>query len=49
MIDFILTHASSIALVGFLAGFLFIVVTVMRPSRKAEMEQHALIPLKEPE
>lgn len=49
MIDFILVNASSIALVGFFAGFLFIVAAVMRPSRKAELDGYAQIPLKEPE
>lgn len=49
MIDFILAHASSVALVGFFSGFLFIVATVMRPSCKAELDRHAQIPLKEPE
>lgn len=46
MIDFIVTHASSIALVGFFTGFAYIVVTVMRPSRKAELQKHAQMPLR---
>ena len=49
MISFFVAHASSIALVGFFAGFLWIFATVMRPSRKAALEEHARIPLKESE
>ena len=49
MIDFIITHASSIALLGFFTGFVFIVATVMRPSRKSELQKHALIPFEENE
>ncbi|MDF3025555.1 MAG: Cbb3-type cytochrome oxidase component FixQ [Alphaproteobacteria bacterium] len=49
MIDFVITHASSIALLGFFTGFLFIVATVMRPSRKAELQKHAMIPFEENE
>lgn len=47
MINFLITHASSIALLGFFIGFLFIVATVMRPSRKAELQKHAMIPFEE--
>lgn len=49
MIDFILQHSAPIALVGFFLGFVFIVFTVLRPSRRAEIESHAMIPLKEQE
>lgn len=49
MIDFIITHASGIALLGFFTGFVFIVATVMRPSRKAELQKHALMPFAEVE
>ncbi|TAL31938.1 MAG: cbb3-type cytochrome c oxidase subunit 3 [Alphaproteobacteria bacterium] len=49
MTDFIVTHASSIALLGFFAGFLWIVADVMRPSRKARLEEHARIPFEEAE
>lgn len=49
MMDTLVTHASSIALVGFFIGFLGIVASVLRPSRKAELEKHARIPLEEAE
>ncbi len=47
MIDFIITHASAIALLGFFSGFVFILVSVMRPSRKAALQKHAQIPFEE--
>lgn len=46
---FFAEHAPQIALLGFFAGFLLILFMVMRPSNKAEMDEHARIPLKENE
>lgn len=48
-IAYFLDNAQSIGLLGFFSGFLFIVASVMRPSKKAEMDAHARIPLKEAE
>lgn len=48
-IAFFFAHAPSIALVGFFAGFLLIVALIVRPSSRAEMDEHARIPLKENE
>lgn len=49
MIDFIIANAKIIGLLGFFAGFVGIALGVLRPSRKRDFEEHARIPLKEPE
>lgn len=49
MIDFIAEHAKIIALIGFFTAFVWIFISVMRPARKKELEEHAYIPLKEVE
>jgi cbb3-type cytochrome oxidase subunit 3 len=49
MIDLLAEYAKIIGLLGFFAGFILIAVTVMRPGRRHEIEQHAHIPLKEKE
>jgi len=46
MIEKLIPHAQGIALIGFFLGFLFIVFQVARPSKRAEMERNARIPLK---
>lgn len=47
MSGFLLENCGTIALLAFFIGFVLIAVNVMRPSRKAELEAHALMPLKE--
>jgi hypothetical protein len=38
---------SILSLVGFFSAFVVIAANVLRPSRKGEIESHALIPLNE--
>jgi cbb3-type cytochrome oxidase subunit 3 len=49
MSHFLLENCGNISLVAFFIGFMTICWRVMRPSKKAEIESHALIPLKEEE
>lgn len=49
MIEHLAAYAPQIALLGFFSGFLLILGMVMRPSNKAQMDEHARIPLKEKE
>lgn len=47
MSGFFVENCGNIALLGFFIAFVLIVVNVLRPSKKAELEAHAMMPLKE--
>ena len=47
MIDFLAHHAGLIGLLLFFIFFLIIAFWAFRPSKKAELQAHAHIPLKE--
>jgi cbb3-type cytochrome oxidase subunit 3 len=45
--DWFITHAPTIALVGFFLAFLWIALSLVRPGAKQRAQQNAKIPLKE--
>lgn len=49
MIDFLLTHAPAIGLVGFFVAFVLIGVITYRPANKKRIESYGNIPFKEQE
>ena len=49
MKQFVIDNCGNIALLGFFLAFVLIVINVMRPGKKAELESHAQIPLQERE
>lgn len=46
MMDFLIKNCGNLALLGFFIAFVLVTFSVLRPSKKAELESHAMIPLK---
>ncbi|HRI76157.1 MAG TPA: cbb3-type cytochrome c oxidase subunit 3 [Alphaproteobacteria bacterium] len=49
MMDFFITHAPSVGLVGFFVAFVLIAIATYRPANKKRIESYGNIPFKEQE